>query len=379
MNDTLAPPQPVLFSPITFRGVTVRNRIGMAPMCQYSSPLDGTATDWHLAHLGSRALAGVGLILTEATAVSREGRISAHDLGIWSDVHVPGLRRIADFLHQHGAVSGVQLAHAGRKASRLPAWEGGGFLQAEGGGWQALGPSALAYDRNGLAVPREMTLPEIRAVVDDFGTATRRAREAGFDVVEIHAAHGYLLHSFMSALSNTRDDQYGGDFAGRTRLLREVVTRVREEWGERPLFVRLSVVEAFESPASWTLADSERMTRWLTEQGVDLIDCSSGGLVPGAGIFGDTPAYQLEYSEALRRTGTTTAAVGGITDPVQAEEILRNGQADMVFLGRELLRNPGWVGRAAAELRVPRPAPPQYFRAYRAGESTPLLSERMNQ
>ncbi|GAA3732589.1 hypothetical protein GCM10022239_06220 [Leifsonia bigeumensis] len=221
-----------------------------------------------------------------------------------------------------------------------------------------------------------MTLTEIDAVVDDFGAATRRAREAGFDVIEIHAAHGYLLHSFMSALSNTRDDQYGGDYEARTRLLREVITRVREEWGERPLFVRISVVEAFESPDSWTLADSERIAGWLIDQGVDLIDCSTGGLVPGAGIFGDTPAYQLEYSEALRRVGATTAVVGGITEPAQAEEILRDGKADLVLLGRELLRNPGWVGRAAAELGVPRPAPPQYFRAYRPGESTALLTER---
>lgn len=365
---------PALFSPIAFRDVVVRNRIGMAPMCQYSSPLDGTATDWHLAHLGARAVAGVGLIMTEATAVSPDGRISASDLGIWSDAQVPGLRRITSFLRAHGAVSGVQLAHAGRKASRLPAWEGGGFLQPGDGGWQTVAPSALAYDRNGIAVPREMTLGEIRSVVDDFGSAARRAIDAGFDIVEIHAAHGYLLHSFMSALSNTRDDEYGGDFDSRTRLLREVVTRIREVWGDRPLFVRLSVVEAFESADGWTLVDSERLTRWLTDHGVDLVDCSTGGLVPGAGIFGDAPGYQLEYAEALRRIGGSTAAVGGITEPAQAEAILREGKADLVLLGRELLRNPGWVGRAAAELGVPQPAPPQYFRAYRPGQSQSLAS-----
>lgn len=332
-------------------------------MCQYSSQ-DGFANEWHLVHLGSRAAGGAGLVFTEAAAVEPRGRISPQDLGIYQDAHIEPLGRITAFLKDHGAIAGIQLAHAGRKASTARPWEGGKPVSAEHGGWSPIvGPSALPFD-DGYQTPHALDEAEIQGLVHAFGVAAQRAEQAGFDVIEIHAAHGYLLNSFLSPLSNQRTDRYGGSFQNRTRFLREVVAEVRRVWSERlPLFVRLSVTDWAEG--GWTIEDSIEAARMLKPLGVDLIDCSSGGNVPHVSIpIG--AGYQTAFAARIRREADIlSGAVGMITSPQQADSVVRTGQADMVFLARELLRDPHWPLRAAKELHQPIPVPPQYERAWK--------------
>jgi 2,4-dienoyl-CoA reductase-like NADH-dependent reductase (Old Yellow Enzyme family) len=350
-----------LFSPLRLRGVEFRNRIGVSPMCQYSA-VDGLATDWHFVHLGSRAVGGAGLVVVEATAVNAEGRISPADLGLWNDRQTEGLARCAGFIEAEGAVAGVQLAHAGRKASTAPPWTGGGYLDVAEGGWRPLvAPSAIAF-RPGAPVPVALSTAGIAQVVEAFAAAARRARAAGFRVVEIHAAHGYLLHEFLSPLSNRRTDEYGGSFENRTRIVRETVAAVRAEWpAELPLFVRVSATDWAEG--GWDVEQSVALARELAAHGVDLIDCSSGGLVPGARIPVG-PGYQVGFAERVRReAGIATAAVGLIQDAAQAEQILNAEAADLVLLARQLLRDPYWPLHAARELGVPITWPAQYQRA----------------
>lgn len=350
-----------LFSPLRLREVEFRNRIGVSPMCQYSSE-DGFASDWHFVHLGAFATGGAGLVMTEANAVVPEGRISPRDLGIWKDEHVPAMRRITDFVHAHGAIAGTQLAHAGRKSSTQVPWEGNGAVTPEDGGWdEVMAPSAVPF-AEGYPQPRELDEDGIRRVVDGFREAARRALEAGFRVVEVHAAHGYLLNEFMSPLSNQRTGRYGGSFENRVRLTREVVAAVREVWPEMlPLFVRISASDWAEG--GWDVDDSVHLASLLRDDGADLIDCSSGGLVPNAKIeIG--PGYQVGFAERVRRDGgIPTAAVGLITDPEQADDIIRSGQADMVLLARELLRQPRWPLLAAHRLGTRGDWPKQYERA----------------
>lgn len=344
------------------RDVTLRNRIVVSPMCQYSSE-DGFANEWHAVHLGSRAVGGAGLVFTEAAAVEARGRISPQDLGIYREAHVEPLQRITRFLHEHGAVAGIQLAHAGRKASTARPWEGGKPLSAAEGGWHPIvAPSALPFD-DGYQTPEALDETGIREVVRAIGQAAERAREAGFQVIEIHAAHGYLLHEFLSPLTNHRTDAYGGEFNHRTRMLREVVSAIRERWPERyPLFARLSVTDWVEG--GWDSEQSIELSRQLQPLGVDLIDCSSGGAVPGV-LIPIGPGYQTGFAGRIRHeAGIPTGAVGMITSPAQADTILRTGQADLVLLARELLRDPYWPLRAARELHQEIPAPPQYARAW---------------
>jgi 2,4-dienoyl-CoA reductase-like NADH-dependent reductase (Old Yellow Enzyme family) len=350
-----------LFSPLKLRDVVLKNRIGVSPMCQYSSD-DGFANDWHFVHLGAFATGGAGLVMTEANAVVPEGRISPRDLGIWNDDHVPALRRGTDFIHAHGSVAGTQLAHAGRKASTHVPWEGSGAVPAAEGGWDdVMAPSAVPF-ADGYPQPKELNEAGIRRVVDGFRDAARRALDAGFRVVEVHAAHGYLLHEFMSPLSNQRTDRYGGSFDNRVRLTREVVAAVREVWPERlPLFLRISASDWAEG--GWDVDDSVHLATLLRGEGVDLVDCSSGGLVPNAKIeIG--PGYQVGFAERVRRDGgIPTAAVGLITEPAQANEIIAAGRADLVLLARELLRQPRWPLLAAHALGTPGDWPKQYERA----------------
>jgi 2,4-dienoyl-CoA reductase-like NADH-dependent reductase (Old Yellow Enzyme family) len=350
-----------LLSPLRLRDIELRNRVGVSPMCQYSSR-DGRADDWHLVHLGAFATGGAGLVLTEAAAVAPEGRISPHDLGIWDDGQVEALKRITGFLHRNGATAGIQLAHAGRKASTRRPWEGRGVVPPEQGGWtDVVAPSAVAFSE-GYATPRALDATGLAGVVRAFRDAAARANRAGFRVAEIHAAHGYLLHSFLSPLSNHRDDGYGGGFTGRTRLLLEVVAAVREVWPERlPLLVRISASDWAEG--GWDVEQSVALSRLLREAGVDLVDCSSGGLVPYAKIeLG--PGYQVPFAERIRReAGVATAAVGLITTAAQADAIVREGRADVVLMARELLRQPRWPLLAADQLGAAAPWPPQYERA----------------
>lgn len=351
-----------LFAPLQIRDVTFRNRIAVSPMCQYSCE-NGLATDWHLVHLGSRAVGGAALVIAEATAVEPQGRISPHDLGIWSDEHVEPLRRVARFIREQGAVPGIQLNHAGRKASTFRPWEGEGPVPPEQGGWAVVGPSAVPF-APGYPVPEPLDEGGIRRIVEAFAAAARRALAAGFQVVEVHAAHGYLLHQFLSPLSNRRADAYGGSLDNRTRFVREVVGAVREAWpAGLPLFVRISATDWVEG--GWTLEDSVLLARTLRELGADLIDCSSGGVVPGASIpIG--PGYQVPLAERVRReAGVRTGAVGLITEPAQADAVVREGKADLVLLGRQLLRDPYWPLRAAHELghSAEAPWPVQYLRA----------------
>lgn len=350
-----------LFDPLSIRDLQFANRVFVSPMCEYSST-DGYANDWHFVHLGSRAVGAAGLVMTEATAVLPEGRISPQDLGIWSDGHVAPLARIVRFIHEQGSLAGMQLAHAGRKASTWRPWEGHGTVPAEAGGWRkVVAPSAAAFaDRYPL--PQALTGDGIREVVAAFAQAARRACAAGFRVIEIHAAHGYLIHEFLSPLSNRRDDAYGGAFENRTRLLREIVAAVRSAWPERaPLFVRLSATDWVDG--GWDLEQSVELARGLKDLGVDLIDCSSGGNVPAAGIPVG-PGYQTPLAAAIRReAGIMTGAVGMITSAVQAEQIVGTGEADAVFLARELLRDPYWPLRAARELGQSITWPVQYLRA----------------
>jgi 2,4-dienoyl-CoA reductase-like NADH-dependent reductase (Old Yellow Enzyme family) len=350
-----------LYEPLTLRGVTMRNRIGVSPMCEYSS-VDGFANDWHVVHLGSRAVGGAGLVLTEATAVTADGRISPHDLGIYRDEHVETLSRIAHFAIAQGAVPGMQLSHAGRKASTDAPWRGGRPLTVDEGGWRPVwAPSGIPFgDRS--PVPAVLDHAGIDAVVAAFREAAVRALDAGFQVIELHAAHGYLLHEFLSPLSNHRTDEYGGSFENRVRLLLRVTESVRTVWPDRlPLLVRLSGTDWV--PGGWDLEQSVALTRLLAPLGVDLIDCSSGGAVPGVKISVG-PGYQVHIAERIRRdAAVATAAVGLITDPAQAEAIVGSGQADMVFLARELLRDPYWPLHAAKRLGAAVTWPVQYQRA----------------
>jgi len=349
----------ILFSPLTIRNVSLRNRIVMSPMCQYSST-DGFANDWHLVHLGSRAVGGAGLIISEATAVSPEGRISPGDLGLWSDDHIDNFKRITGFIHDHGAVAGIQLAHAGRKASCAIPWEGGKQLDEEHGGWQTVAPSAIAFHQ-GERLPMELDNEGIINVISAFKAAAARADAAGFKVVEIHSAHGYLLHEFLSPLSNRRTDEYGGSFDNRIRLLLQVTDAVRSVWpDENPLFVRISSTDW--TQGGWTPEDSVRLAGILKDHGVDLVDCSSGGNVHNAAIPVG-PGYQVPFAEAVRKTGILTGAVGLITSAVQAETILAEGQADLVIMAREMLRNPYFALSAARELAEETEWPVQYLRA----------------
>ena len=349
-----------LFSPFELREVEFKNRVFVSPMCQYSSE-DGLPTDWHFVHLGSRAVGGAALVMVEASAVSPEGRISPWDSGIWSGEHAGAFSRITRFIKEQGSVPGIQLSHAGRKASTDAPWRGGGPVSGEDGGWQPMGPSEVPFSE-GSHVPREMSRDELDKVVEQFSDAARRSREAGFEVVELHLAHGYLLHEFLSPLSNKREDGYGGSFENRTRFPLQVVSAVRDAWPEElPLFVRLSATDWVEG--GWTLDDSVELSRRLKVLGVDLVDCSSGGAVPGAKIPVE-PGYQAPFAAEVRReTGIATGAVGLITEPKQAENIVAGGEADVVLLARELLRDPYWPLRAAYELNADVPWPPQYQRA----------------
>ena len=351
-----------LFEPFTLRGIALRNRIGVSPMCQYSC-VDGMATDWHLVHLGSRAVGGAGLVIAEATAVEPRGRISPRDLGIWSGAHAEALAKTAQFIREHGAVAGIQLAHAGRKASTYHPWEGRhGAVPLEEGGWEVIAPSAIPFSET-YPLPHEMTLDDIQQVQKAFVDAAVRALDAGFEWLELHGAHGYLIHSFYSPLSNRRSDLYGGSFENRTRFLRETAQLVREVTPERlPLTVRLSCSDWVEG--GWAIDDTVELARCLKDDGIDLIDCSSGGnstqqkIAAGAG-------YQVPFAEAVRRgAGLPTAAVGLITAPTHADEIIRNGRADLVLLARELLRDPYWAIHAAHALKQPAPVPPQYLRGF---------------
>ena len=350
-----------LFSPFKIRNEIFRNRIGVSPMCQYSSP-DGFASDWHLVHLGSRAVGGAGLVMAEATAVAPDGRISPQDLGIWKDAHVEALARCVRFVHEHGAVAGIQLAHAGRKASAPPPWDERPVLSEGEGGWRpVLAPSAIPFGPES-AIPQALSVRQIGEIVSSFAQAARRSLEAGFRVVEIHAAHGYLLHEFLSPLSNQRLDEYGGSFDNRTRIVREVVEAVRSVWpDDRPLFVRISATDW--ADGGWDLDQSVELARQLKPLGVDLIDCSSGALLPGVKIP-VAPGYQVPFAERIRReAGIATAAVGLICEATQADEIIRRGQADVVLLARQMLRDPYWPQRSARQLGVALPCPIQYRRA----------------
>ncbi len=351
-----------LFTPFTIRGVTIRNRIFVSPMCQYSSD-DGFPTDWHLVHLGSRAVGGAGLVFQEATAVSAEGRISPSDMGIWSDEHAHRLSRITRFLAAEGATPGIQLAHAGRKASTAPPWQGGGPVGPDAGGWQPIAPSPLPF-APGHPVPREMSVDDMDSVCDQFIAASRRALQAGYQVVEIHAAHGYLLHQFLSPLTNHRRDEYGGSLENRMRFPLRVAEAVREVWPSgRPVFVRISATDYVEN--GWDLEPSVDFARRLKEAGIDLVDCSSGGTVPESKPPAG-PGYQTPFAAAIRqRAGIATAAVGLITEPYQAETILATGQADAIVMGRAFLRDPYWPLHAAERLRAEIKWPKQYERAKR--------------
>jgi 2,4-dienoyl-CoA reductase-like NADH-dependent reductase (Old Yellow Enzyme family) len=352
---------PGLFDPLAIRDVTFANRVFVSPMCQYSS-VDGYANDWHFVHLGTRAVGGAGLVLTEATAVLPEGRISPQDLGIWDDRHIEMLGRIVGFIHEQGSIAGMQLAHAGRKASTSRPWEGHDAVPESEGGWKkVVAPSAIPFSDT-YPMPQELTPDGIQEVVTGFAAAARRACRAGFRVVEIHAAHGYLIHEFLSPLSNKREDDYGGSFENRTRLCREVVAAVRSAWPkELPLFLRISATDWVEG--GWDIDESIKLAGELKGMGIDLIDCSSGGNVPHAKIPVG-PGYQTAFAERIRReAGIMTGAVGMITSPTQAEHIVRTGQADAVIMAREFLRDPYWPLRAAEELGHPIAWPVQYLRA----------------
>jgi 2,4-dienoyl-CoA reductase-like NADH-dependent reductase (Old Yellow Enzyme family) len=348
-----------LFSPLHIRNVTLRNRITMSPMCQYSSK-DGFAGDWHMVHYGTRASGGAGLIIVEATAVWPEGRITPGDLGLWSDDHIPGLSRITGFIHSQGAVAGIQLAHAGRKASCALPWEGGKQLDFRNGGWETVAPSAIPFSP-GERAPGMADNICIERFISGFRDAAARALKAGFRVAEIHSAHGYLLQEFLSPLSNRRTDEYGGSFENRTRLLLEVTKAIRTVWpDDYPLFVRISSTEW--TDGGWTPEESVRLAPLLHQAGADLIDCSSGGNIHDAKIPSG-PGYQTVFAEMVRKSGIMTGAVGMITEAKQAEEILSAGRADLVLLGRELLRNPYFPLYAARELGEETTWPKQYLRS----------------
>jgi 2,4-dienoyl-CoA reductase-like NADH-dependent reductase (Old Yellow Enzyme family) len=376
IRDTqkLEPTSPNLFTPLTIRSITFPNRIAMSPMCEYSSE-DGFANDWHLIHLGSRAVGGAGLVIAEATAVEPRGRITYADLGLWKDDHIDYLRRITTFVKSQGAVPGIQLAHAGRKASTHVPWDGGAAIApGEPNGWEAVVPSPIAF-HDGDPAPRALTKTEIAEIVGAFGAAARRALAAGFEVVEIHGAHGYLINEFLSPLSNHRNDEYGGPIDNRLRFLVEIVNAVRAEWPQKfPLFLRVSATDWVEG--GWTVSDSVELARRVGPLGVDLIDCSSGGLVPYAKIeLG--PGYQVPFARQIRRgAAVLTGAVGMITEVEQADAIIRDQDADLVLLAREILRRPYFPMHAAQQLGLPILAPKQYLRAF--PESKPRSSLRVH-
>jgi len=349
-----------LFEPLSLRGITFRNRVFVSPMCQYSSA-EGVPDDWHMVHLGSRAVGGAGLVLTEATAVSPEGRISPADTGLWNDEQAHAFHRITRFIREQGAVSGIQLAHAGRKASAKPPWTGGGPLGADQGPWQTVAPSAIPF-ADGYPAPRALTAAEIDDVVAQWVAAARRALEAEFDVIELHMAHGYLAHEFLSPLSNRRTDEYGGSLENRLRFPLRLAAAVRAEWPEHnPLFVRISATDW--TDGGWDIEQSVELSKALRDIGVDLVDCSSGGNVAGAKIP-MTPGYQVPFAERIRaEAGIATGAVGLITEPDQANEIVADGRADAVIMARELLRRPYWPLHAARTLGVDVAWPNQYLRA----------------
>lgn len=349
-----------LYSPLRLRELEFKNRIFVSPMCQYSA-VDGMPTDWHLVHLGSRAVGGAALVMTEATAVSPEGRITPFDTGIWSREQAAEFRKIAGFLRQHGAVAGLQIAHAGRKASTDVPWRGGKPLDTGSGGWQPIAPSPVPF-AEGYAVPREMTEADMERVRAAFAASARYGREAGFEVVEVHMAHGYLLHEFLSPLTNRRTDAFGGTLENRLRFPVSVARAVREEWPERlPVFVRVSATDWVEG--GWDLPQTVALARELKSLGIDMVDCSSGGTVPDA-VVPAGPGFQAPFAAAVRReVGIATGAVGLITEPAQAEEIVSTGQADAILIGREFLRDPYWPLHAARTLGVDVPWPSQYERA----------------
>jgi 2,4-dienoyl-CoA reductase-like NADH-dependent reductase (Old Yellow Enzyme family) len=362
-----------LFDPLSVRDVKFANRAFVSPMCEYSST-DGFANDWHFVHLGSRAVGGAGVVLTEATAVLPEGRISPQDLGIWSDDHIEELARIVRFIDGQGSVAGMQLAHAGRKASTYRPWDGNGTIPESEGGWkEVVAPSAVAFAES-YPQPKALSIEGIQKVVAAFADAARRASDAGFRVIELHAAHGYLVHEFLSPLSNQRTDAYGGSFENRTRIVREVIAAVRRVWPERyPLFMRISATDWVDG--GWDIQQSVELSRQVKELGVDLIDCSSGGNVATAKIPVG-PGYQTRFAEEIRRScDILTGTVGMITSPIQAEHILATGQADAVILAREMLRDPYWPLRAARELGQEIAWPVQYLRAAPGGTKPRVATE----
>ncbi len=353
----------MLFDPLEIRSIHFKNRIAISPMCQYSS-IDGFANDWHLVHLGSRAVGGAALVIQEATAVSPRGRISPDDMGLWKDEQIEVLKRITDFIKKQGSVPGIQLAHAGRKASTSSPWKGGKILGTSEGGWICQAPSPIPF-READPVPETMSKSDILRLREDFKSAAGRALEAGFEVLEIHGAHGYLINSFLSPLSNFRTDEYGGNFENRIRLLKELVSDIRTIWPEKfPLFLRISSTDYAEN--GWNPDSSVLLATALKPLGVDLIDCSSGGLVPNVRIP-LRPGYQVPFAEKIRKeSGILTGAVGLITDPHQADEIIKSGKADLILIARESLRNPYFSLTAAHELSVDTEWPLQYVRAKKA-------------
>lgn len=355
---------PGLFDALRIRGITLKNRIGVSPMCQYSS-VDGKATDWHFVHMGARAVGGAALVIAEATAVEPRGRISPQDAGLWSDEHVAPLTRITKFIKEQGAVPGIQLAHAGRKASCSRPWEGNRSLADEEGAWETIAPSAEPFGDNVWQVPKEMTLQDIHDVQEAFEKAAIRALEAGYQWLELHAAHGYLCHSFYSPISNLRTDEYGGSFENRIRFTVETLERLRRIWpDELPISVRLSCVDWAEG--GWTVEDSVELSKRLKESGADIIDCSSGLVIAGTRHYPVAPGWQVPFAEQIRKEASMpTMAVGLITEPDQANDIIRKGQADIALLAREMLRDPYWPYRAAKALDMgDKVVPPaQYLRA----------------
>lgn len=360
-----------LFAPLTLRDTTLSNRVMVSPMCQYScKSRDGEATDWHFVHLGSRAVGGAGVVMTEAAAVEPRGRITPQDLGIWGAEHADALSSIASFVHEQGSRPAIQLAHAGRKASKRRPWEGSTPLDPDDGGWEVLAPSAAPWPYEGEAPPtRAMTQDDIETVIDAFETAARNALAAGFEIAEIHAAHGYLLHEFLSPVTNRRTDDYGGSFENRSRLLREVATVVRSVWpDDRPVFVRISATDWLPDRDAWTLEESIRLADHLAASGVDLIDVSGGGIHPDQQLPETGPGYQTAYAERIgEQTSEEIAvgAVGGITTPEHADAVVRTGQADLAIVGREHLRDPQFALNAASKLDASGVTPPpQYRRGY---------------